>query len=82
MKESVTYQAIVEEGKLEEARQILLRLGNNKFNRPPKAEQSQELEAITDIHLLENLIDRVLHVRNWSELLESPTTSQRRRKKS
>lgn len=95
MKESVTYQAIVEEGvqkglqkglqkgKLQEARQILLKIGAARFDGPPNAEQLQELEAITEVGHLENLAVRVLHVSNWSELLTSPAIPRsRRRKKS
>jgi predicted transposase YdaD len=81
MKESVTYQAIVEEGKLEEARQILLRLGTDLFNGPPNDKQLRELEAVTEFNQLEDLAVRVPHVSNWSELLESPATPQRRRRK-
>jgi hypothetical protein len=99
MKESVTYQAIVkegiqkgrqeglqegrQEGKVQEARQILLRIGVDQFNGPPNPEQLQELEAITEVGHLENLAVRVSHVSNWSELLASPATPRpRRRKKS
>ena len=99
MKESVTYQAIVKEGvqkglqeglqeglrkgKVQEARQILLRLGVDQFDGSPTSEQLQELESITELDRLENLIVRVLHVSNWSELLAAPATPRvRRRKKS
>lgn len=99
MKESVTYQAIVEEGvqkgeregvrkgvqigKVQEVRQVLLRIGGKRFQSPPNPEQLQELEAMTDIAHLENLAERVLDVHNWSELLASSETPRpRRRKKS
>ncbi len=95
MKESVTYQAIVEEGvqkghhkgllegKLQEARQLLLKIGNDQYDGPPNPKQLQELEAITEVTQLENLAVRVSHVNNWSELLASSATPRtRRRKKS
>jgi predicted transposase YdaD len=73
----------LQEGKVQEARQILLRIGADQFKDPPNPEQLQELEAIIDVGHLENLAVRASHVSNWSELLASPTTPQpRRRKKS
>jgi predicted transposase YdaD len=99
MKESVTYQAIVEEGvkkgiqkgrqeglqegKVQEARQLLIKIGTDQYDGPPNPKQLQELEAITEVPQLENLAVRVSHVNNWSELLASSETSRtRRRKKS
>ena len=91
MKESVTYQAIVEEGvqkgvqkgKLQEVQQVIVRIGTKRFKLPPNPKQIQELEAVKDVASLENLAERVLDVRTWSELLASPETPQpRRRKKS
>jgi len=91
MKESVTYQAIKEEGvqegvpkgEVREARKILIKLAADRFNASPSPEQMQELQAITDVNYLEDLAVRVAHVNNWSELLASPETpNSRRRKKS
>ena len=87
MKESVTYQAIVEEGvqkgKVGEARHMLIKIASARFNGPPMPKHLRELEAITDAELLEDLAVRVLDVSTWSELMASPETPQpRRRKKS
>ena len=75
MKESVTYQAIVEEGKIEgkiEARQEdLLRLGRRRFGSPSKAAQSA-LNQITDLDRLDRFIDRLLDASSWEELLATP----------
>jgi hypothetical protein len=62
MKESVTYQAIVEEGRVEEARRMLLRIGTAQFGSQPTPEQLHELEAVTDVGRLEKLGVRLLEV--------------------
>jgi len=70
MKESVTYQAIVEEGRVAEAQAMLLRIGNQRFG-PPSPEARAALEGITSIERLETMADRLLHVETWEELLAS-----------
>jgi hypothetical protein len=72
MEESVTYQAIVrkgrEEGRTEEARAILLRLGGKWFG-ALSIEVQAALTAITGIERLEQLSERLLDVESWEELL-------------
>jgi predicted transposase YdaD len=84
MKESVTYQAILEEGEergiakgeakgeakgnLNEARKLLLRLGTRRFG-APSANVKTAIEAIADLERLELLIERVLDIGGWEELL-------------
>ena len=72
MKESVTYQAIVEEGKAEgkvEARQeVLLQLGQRRFGMPNLAIE-MTLRGITDRDRLARLIDALLDVSSWQALL-------------
>lgn len=88
MKESVTYQAIVEEGvkkglekgEMQEARKMLLRIASDTFNCPPNDEQMQELQSIANVDQLEDLAVRVRHVRGWSELLAMVPRSRRRKK--
>lgn len=75
MKESTTYQAIIQEGRLAEARHIILRLGQKRFGRVDDATESL-LNAIDDVQRLEELSERVYEVANWQELLQS---SRRRR---
>ena len=78
MKESTTYQAIVEEGRQEgrreerpaEARRVLLRVGEDRFGAAPTPEQRAMLEAITDANRLEELAARACHLGSWAELLE------------
>jgi hypothetical protein len=73
MKESVTYQAIVEEGvvkgRLEEARRIVLLLGEHLYNQPASASGRAQVEAVNSVELLERLTERVHRVRSWEELL-------------
>lgn len=82
MKESVTYQAILEEGKeigkeigavvgkTEEARALLLRLGRKRFG-PPDASTVQTVVAISELETLEEWLERLLEVESWAELLRS-----------
>ena len=80
MKESVTYQAILEEGEAKdrstEAKKILLRLGQGRFG-PPNARVRPVLEGITDVERLEELSERVYQVASWEELLGQRTPRRR-----
>jgi predicted transposase YdaD len=79
MRESSTYQYILEEGRVEgriegraqEARRILLRQGRKQFGAPDAAVQAA-LEAITDLDRLERMSERLLEVRTWQDLLATP----------
>jgi predicted transposase YdaD len=83
MKESVTYQAIVEEGvekgklegklegRLEEARTMLLEFGAERFGTPGQ-EVETAIGRITDVERLRRLGRRLLHVSSWQELLATP----------
>lgn len=76
MKESVTYQAIVEEGlakgrvegRVEEARNLLIRLGSSAFG-APKARVRKTIRSISDLSTLEHLADRLMAAGSWNELL-------------
>jgi predicted transposase YdaD len=72
MRESDTYQAILEEGivegRLQYARAMLLRLGTRRWG-PPAAATRQRLEAINDLGQVQSLIDRLLDAGGWDELL-------------
>jgi predicted transposase YdaD len=76
MEESVTYQAIVRKGRLSHAHQTLLRLGEKRFG-PADDATMADLNAIDDVQKLDKLIDRVLDVGSWQELLQ-PTRRRRR----
>jgi len=76
MKESVTYQAILREGKAEglaegqakEARRILLLQGRSRFGEPTP-EVAAALNSVADVEKLEQLSIRLLQVSSWQELL-------------
>jgi hypothetical protein len=76
MRESSTYQAILDEGReegqvqgaLREARKILLRQGGHKFGKPEPAVETA-IQAITDLDRLERMSDRLLTVTTWHDLL-------------
>ncbi len=91
MRESATYQAILEEGaaigeargeargrvegevrgKVEEARDVLLRLGRQRFG-PATEDVRSAIETLADVDRLNRLIDRLLVVESWDELLIEP----------
>lgn len=80
MRESSTYQAVLDEGRIEgraegeslgrvaEARRVILDLGAQKFGRPDAATQ-QFLERLQDLEQLERLIRRILAADSWTALL-------------
>lgn len=76
MEDSVTYQAIVEkgrlegrlEGKIEAEHAALLRLGTAKFQAPSETIR-QRIEAMTDLEDLERLLVRVLFASSWDDLM-------------
>jgi predicted transposase YdaD len=76
MKESVTYQAILEEGEakgraegaVDELRKVVLLQSRDRFGRPD-AQVVAALEGIADVERLEELARRLLRVGSWQELL-------------
>lgn len=68
MKESVTYQAILEEGREEGSRRMLLALGTKRFGKPP-VKIRKAIAAITEPVVLERLAVRLLDVETWNDLL-------------
>jgi hypothetical protein len=73
---TATYRAILaegvgrglEQGRLTQARSIVLRLGERRFG-APSAETRVAIERIASVERLEALAERVLDVENWQELL-------------
>jgi predicted transposase YdaD len=86
MKESVTYQAIVEEGRAEGraegVRNLLLRIGADHFGAPATAALRKRIEAIKDIDQLEQLAVRVVRLKSWQELFSEPPKASRKRPRS
>ena len=68
MRESVTYQAILEEGRIEELHRTILRLGRVRFGEADETTRRQ-IEAIRDLQALEELSVRLVTVSSWAELL-------------
>ncbi len=73
MHESTTYEKILRDGGIAEARRMLLRLGRKRF-RDADAETVAAIEAIKDVDRLETLGERILdpEIHNWAELLQTP----------
>ncbi len=72
MRESVTFQAILEEGREEgsirELHRMILRLGRVRFGEVDEAVRLQ-IEAMRDIVVLEDLSERLVIVSSWDELM-------------
>jgi hypothetical protein len=83
MKESSTYQAILEEGRVEgrtegaiaEARKMLRLLGEDAFG-PPDARTAASIEQLDDLPRLEELLVRLRTAGSWQELLGQPATAK------
>jgi predicted transposase YdaD len=71
MKESSTYQAILEEGQAEALQKTLLRQGRKRFGNPSDAVQAA-IHAQADIGRLERMTESLLVVSTWQELLDTP----------
>ena len=72
MKDSVTYQGIVEEGMIKAHQADLLRIGRRKFDVAPSETIQAAVAGINDLDRLGGLIERVFDVSSWDELLASP----------
>jgi hypothetical protein len=75
MRESSAYQAILDEGRdegrIEEAQEMILLQGSDKFGSPSDA-ITAALKTITDLERLHRMGRRVLIVSSWDELLATP----------
>ena len=71
MKESVTYQAIVEEGMSRARQDDLLRIGRRRLG-APSAETEAILRGVADPERLARLLDALHDVSSWDELLATP----------
>jgi hypothetical protein len=69
MKESTTYQGIIEEGRIDQTRRLLVRLGGKRFGKPSVAVQAA-IDGVTDLDKLERMTDRLMTAKNWRELVE------------
>ncbi len=77
MEESATYRAIIEKGvrkgrdleRIATDKRTLLRLGRRRFGEPDAATVAV-IESIGDVQAVEQLLDRVIDVASWAELIE------------
>jgi hypothetical protein len=81
MEQSVTYQAILNRGKAEEARKMLLIFGRTRFGEPA-ATELEALNAITEVGRIEKIAERLQDAANWRELLGPISSSRTPRRKS
>jgi predicted transposase YdaD len=83
MKESSTYQAILEEGRTEgavaEAKKVLRMQGDDAFG-PPDARTAKALEQIDDLARLEELLKRLRTAGSWQDLLGQLAPGRRGRR--
>jgi len=76
MRESVTYQAIVEEGiekgiekgRLDEVQKMIKKLGRKTLGAPSR-KMAATIAAIDDLHRLETMLERLIDAKSWKELL-------------
>jgi len=71
MKESSTYQAILREGRVEEARHLLLRLGEAKFGLPDELTLSV-INRTSELEPLEEAVVQLLSADSWFDLWKTP----------
>jgi hypothetical protein len=69
IRESPGYKVFFSEGRIEEARSLILRMGHKKLG-PPTPGVEAALNAITDLARLEALSEKLLDVNTWDELLK------------
>ena len=83
MEESTTYQLLIErgeaigeargeargkaQGRQEEAQELLLRIGRKRFGEPDA--NTQATLAVASRETLEQMMDRLLEVETWQELI-------------
>ncbi len=88
MKESSTYQAILEEGRVEgrnegalaEARKVLRLQGEEAFG-PPDARITVLIERLNDLTRLEDYLKRMRTAGSWQDLFDSPVPTARKRRR-
>jgi hypothetical protein len=71
MRESDTFQAILDEGEVRGLHRALLALGGERFGKPDRTTR-HTIEAITDLKRLHALLRRLLDATSWSQLLGAP----------
>ncbi len=68
MRDSDTYMAILDEGRVEQTKKLILRLGQKTLGAPEETVKAT-LAGLTDLDRLEHLLERLSEVKTWQELL-------------
>ncbi len=71
MSESDTFDMIVEEGQVKQAKRDILRVGQKRFG-PADGAATERINATSDLEWLERMHDRLLEATTWQELLDTP----------
>ncbi len=71
MRESITYQMILDEGRVEALQKMILLQGRQRFG-PPDEATTATLAGIEDLERLEFLCGQMLVAKSWQELLAQP----------
>jgi hypothetical protein len=71
MRDSATYQAVLTEGRTEEAKRLLLLLGEQRFG-PPDERTRRAIAAMADLDRIERIGARLLEASGWGDLLATP----------
>jgi hypothetical protein len=58
------------EGQVTALREVVFRLGRQRFGKAPTRKQQKTVEALTDLAQLHALTERLLQVNSWAELLD------------
>jgi predicted transposase YdaD len=73
MRESVTYQLVLDEGRaegrVEEAKRIMALQGRTRFG-PPNARTQEIIDELSDLEEIERLAQRLVVVSSWDELFD------------
>jgi hypothetical protein len=81
LKESSTYQAILAEGAVIEARKVLRMVGEDAFGQPD-ASTVALIDQLTELTRLEQLLKRLRRSTSWEELFAPPVSRRGKRKGS
>ena len=68
MEESATYRGIVQRAKVQNAQELLILQGTDRFGEPDE-EQRTRIQSITDLERLTRMTLAILRVRTWQGLL-------------
>jgi hypothetical protein len=73
MRDSDTYQAILEEGRLDEVKRMIFRQGERRFG-PPSDQAKEAVNTLNDLERLRRMQDRLLepNLPGWPKLLNTP----------